>query len=367
MRARVGRGKRTSVIAGVAAIAGLATVLTGCGSGTSSASSAAGQDSYNSMSVQELATKAAKEGSATWYVAIGADDAQPIVDAFNKTYPDVKIHVLRLSADQIPPRVMTEQKGGKYNADVITGDALQVVQLLHAKALQPYDPPDEPPLPSGVSLPTGYQGVAYANTTVIAYNPTVVKQLHLPAPKTWQDLTKPAWKGHFSIDPSAVNWYDSMIHTLGHDQAQALLKALGANSPVPVESHSQAIDDVNSGEPPAGATIYGYMASPLKKSTPDRMDFVNPDPLPVSLNLTDIAAKAPHPAAARLFDDWLVSQEGQQAIVTISDDTSLRSDVQNDATVWDPTRWKPAWGNPTLSPADYNTELAEMKAALNVQ
>lgn len=339
--------------------------LAGCGS--SGESGSGDQSSYNSMSVSDLAAKAATEGSVTWYVAIGEKDIPPIVAAFNKTYPNVKVQVLRLSADQIPSRVMTEQKGGKYNADVITGDALQVVQLVHAGALPPYDPPDEAPLPEGLSLPAGYRGVAYANTTVIAYNPDEVAKLGLSAPTSWQDLTKPEWKGHFNVDPSAVNWYDSLIQTMGHDQALALLKALGANSPVPVESHSQAVDQVFAGEPAAGATIYAYMASTAKKKAPTRMAFTNPNPLPVSLNLTTIGKNAPHPAAARLFDNWLVSREGQQAIVDASGDTSLRPDVKNDTTVWDPTMWKPAWGNPTLSPEDYNTELAEMKSALHVQ
>jgi len=347
------------------ALAGVVASAAGCGA--SSTDSGSDQAAYNSMSVSDLAAKAAKEGAVTWYVAIGADDAQPIVDAFNKTYPQVKVHILRLSADQIPPRVMTEQKGGKYNADVVTGDALQVVQLVHAHALQPYDPPDEAALPKGLTLPQGYRGVAYANTTVIAYNPSGLASLHLAPPTSWEDLTKPAWKGRFSVDPEAVNWYDSLIKTMGHGKALALLKALGANDPVPVESHSQALDQISAGEPVAGATVYGYMASSAKKSTPKRMDFVNPDPLPVSVNLTDIGKNAPHPAAARLFDDWLVSKQGQQAIVNLSNDTSLRPDVRNDTTVWNPSRWTPAWGDPTLSPADFNAELTEMKSAFHVQ
>lgn len=353
--------KWSGALALLVATAGLA----GCGS--SGGGESGDQSSYNSMSVADLAAKAATEGSVTWYVAIGEKDIPPIVAAFNKTYPNIKVQVLRLSADQIPARVMTEQKGGKYNADVITGDALQVVQLEHAGALPPYDPPDTPDLPEGLSLPSGYRAVAYVNTTVIAYNPDEIAKLHLSPPTSWQDLTKPEWKGHFSVDPSAVSWYDSLIHTMGHDQALALFKALGENDPIPVESHSQAIDQVASGEPPAGATIYGYMASTTKKKTPTRMEFTNPNPLPVSLNLTSIGKNAPHPAAARLFDNWLVSKEGQQAIVDVSGDTSLRPDVKNDTSVWDPTRWEPAWGNPMLSPDDYKTELAEMKSAFHVQ
>lgn len=360
------RPARTTGTMAVIAGATLAVTLTACGSGSTTSAPPGGGPSYNAMNVADLAKAAKSEGTLTWYVAIGADDVDPIIKAFNQTYPDIQVKALRLSADQIPPRVMTEQRGQKFNADVITGDALQVVQLVHANALQPYTPPDEAPLPSGVSLPQGYRGVSYANTTAIAYNPSRIKKLGLPAPTSWEDLAKPAWRGQFTIDPSAVNWYDSLIHTMGHDKALDLLKRLGDNDPVPVESHSEAMADIASGEPAAGATIYGYMAAPLAKTQPDQVALVNPNPLPVSLNLTDIARNAPHPAAARLFDDWLVSQAGQQKIIDLSDDTSTRTDVKNDASVWNPQEWKPAWSNPTLSPADYNAELAEMKSALHV-
>jgi iron(III) transport system substrate-binding protein len=73
---------------------------------------------------------------------------------------------------------------------------------------------------------------------------------------------------------------------------------------------------------------------------------------------------SPHPAAARLFVDWMVSQEGQQAVVDITNHTSIRTDVKNDPAVWDPAKWKPAWGQPNLPALTYNQELNEMKTAL---
>jgi iron(III) transport system substrate-binding protein len=318
----------------------------------------------DALSPAALASAAAKEGSFTWYTTFADDDVQPIVAAFNKAYPKIKVNALRLSADKIPARVITEQRGHQYSADVVSGDSPQIAQLLQAGALQPYTPKDLPPLPKGLSMPAGYRGIVYVVTTSIAYNPTVVKQKGLPVPTSWEDLTKPAWKGQFSIDPGAVNWYDSLIKTMGHEKALALLTGLGNNKPVFVESHTQALTDVQAGEPVGAATAYGYKASKLKKKTPTEVEFVNANPLPASLNLVDVVRNAPHPAAARLFDDWIVSKEGQAAVVSITNHTSIRTDVTNDPTVWDESKWTPAWGNPNLPSSDYNKELAEMKSAL---
>jgi iron(III) transport system substrate-binding protein len=312
----------------------------------------------------QLAKVAAKEGSLTWYTTFSDDDVAPIIAAFNKAYPHIKVNSVRLSADKIPPRVFTEQKAGKYNADVVSGDAPQIAQLLQADALQPYTPTDVEVLPEGLDLPQGYEGVVYAVTTVIAYNPKVLQEKHLPVPTSWNDLTQPAWKGQFSIDPGAVNWYDALVREMGHDKAQALMKSLGANDPKFVESHTQAITQVQAGEPAAAATAYGYKAASLKKKTPDQVEFVNSDPLPASLTLIDLVKKAPHPAAARLFEDWMVSKSGQSAVVDITNHTSIRIDVTNDPSVWDEKKWHPAWGAPNLSSQRYNKELGEMKAAL---
>ena len=153
---------------------------------------------------------------------------------------------------------------------------------------------------------------------------------------------------------------------MGHDKALDLLKRLGDNKPVFVESHTQALTQVQAGEPIAAATIYGYKASSLKEKTPDSVEFINSNPLPASLTLVDVVKDAPHPAAARLFEDWIVSKEGQTAVVDITNHTSIRPDVKNDPTVWDETKWPPAWGEPEPAQrTEYNHELAEMKSALH--
>lgn len=344
---------------------GLAASVAACG--TSSGGNSTSSGNYNKMSPAALAKAANTEGQLNWYTTFSSSDVQPMIAAFNKAYPKIKVNALRLSASQLPPKIITEQRGHQYTADVVSGDSPQVAQLIHAKALQPFTSPDQTPLPQGLSLPAGYQTVVYTNTTVIAWNPTVVKQKGLPVPTSLDTFTQPAWKGKFSIDPTAVNWYDSLIKIMGHSKALALLDKLGQNNPVLVESHTEALTDVQGGEPAGAATAYGYKAASLKKKTPAGLDFLNPNPLPSSLNLIDLAASAPHPAAARLFVNWMVSKAGQAAVVDVTNHTSIRSDVTNDPTVWDPSKWTPAWGDPMLPSTTYNSELAELGKALHAQ
>ncbi len=344
---RIGSHSRLAAAAGCAM---LATLLAACSGGTTASTPKA----------------LSQRSTVTWYTTVSASDVQPIIQAFTKVHPNIKVNALRLSADQIPARVLTEQRAGKYNADVISCDSPEMAQLIHAGGLQPYNPPGEAQLPSGLSLPLGYTGVIYVVTTVPAWNPTAVKKAHLTPPTTWQVLTKPEWKGKFSMDPGAVNWYESLIVAMGHTKALALLQALGRNKPVLVASHTQAVTQVEAGQPLATATAYAYIAAKGEKKDPGLITFANPAPLPASLNLIDIAKNAPHLAAAKVFVDWLVSDAGQMAIVSLTKEISLRSDAGDNPAVWDPGTWPPVWGPPVVSASQYSRDTQEMDKALGV-
>lgn len=346
-------------------LAASAVCLSACGSGATGGEDQKAAAKYDSMSVSELADAAAREGSLTFYTTFADDELRPLAAAFNKRYPKVKLNALRLGAEDLPPRVLTEQRGGKHTADLVSGESTQLAQLLNMGALAPYTPKELPKLPTGLSLPAGYRGIAYATTTVIAYNPKTLKQKGLSAPTSWESLTEPGWRGQFSVDPNATNWYDSLIVAMGHDKALNLVKRLGANKPVLAESHTQSVTQVQSGEPAAAASAYGYKAASLKKATPGTLEFVNTKPMSASLNLLDVVKNAPHPAAARLFENWILSRPGQQAVVDDTGHQSIRTDVKNDPTVWDPERWKPAYCRAVLSSSDYNKEVKEMKSALH--
>jgi ABC-type Fe3+ transport system substrate-binding protein len=61
------------------------------------------------------------------------------------------------------------------------------------------------------------------------------------------------------------------------------------------------------------------------KGAPIRWVF--PDPTPANLTVQTISAKAPHPNAARLFQDWAASAEGQAAWFKVAGVASARADT----------------------------------------
>jgi iron(III) transport system substrate-binding protein len=341
----------------------LAAALTACGGGAEGGTTT---EVAPAKQPKQLLAQARKEGSVLWYTTFADDDINGMIAAFQKEYPGVKVDALRLSADKLPTRLVTEQRGGKYDADVITADSEPTYQLILTGALAPYRVPQTPELPKQLrNLPDGYRNVVYINTSVIAYNPQSLKAAHLPVPHSIQDLTKPEWKGHFSIGPKAINWYEGLISGMGHDKALALVKKLGNNDPRLVESHTQSLTDVQSGDPVAVVNAYGYKSDALSKKTPDRLAFSNPDLLPSAAVLAELAKKAPHPAASKLFIDWIMSRQGQQQVVGVSNHVSLSDTDHNSPAVWDPSKWTPTWSTPVIPPDTYDRYLQEYQKALH--
>lgn len=278
--------------------------------------------------------QAEKEGTVVWYATMNTKDLDDTVRAFNKRYPKIKVQTLRMGSSQLPARVITEQRGGKYNADVLSGDEFQLSQLVAAGALDTYRVADAGKFLPFTTDPNGYWTSLYMNTTVIAWNPQRVAADHLTPPRTLGDLLAPAWNGKVGIDTGALNWYLGVLKA--DKNGPEIMRRLAANKPVFVAGHSEAVTTLETGEYDATPTAYGYLAA-AEKAAGKPVDFVNPKPLLVTLNPAGLAKNAPHPYAARLLLGWLLSHEGQQFLAQEGGgEISSRTDVRNDPRIWNP-------------------------------
>jgi iron(III) transport system substrate-binding protein len=283
----------------------------------------------------DVAAAAKKEATVTWYATMNVKDLDATVKQFEKLHPGITVQTLRLGSSQLPARIITEQRGGKYNADVISGDDFQVAQLVAAGSLQKTPNAEPGKFIKGTVDPNGMWSNLYQNTTVIAWNPQRLKADNLKPPASLADLAKPEYKGKIGIDAGALNWYIGSVQD--NPAAQDLMKKIAANKPVMTTGHTETVTQLESGEFDVTPTAYGYLVDQEKKAGRS-VDFINPKPLLVTLNPIGLAKNAPHPNAARVLIDWLLSKEGQQYIAQEGGgEVSSRTDVVSNPQVFRPS------------------------------
>jgi iron(III) transport system substrate-binding protein len=315
------------------AVASAATLLlTACGGSDSASKSSSGGSGASTASGDDakLIAAAKAEGTLTWYSGSSEPSIQKTIDAFTAKY-GVKVQYIRLVSGPLATRFDTENKAGATQADVLSSvdDAFFQTELT-AGALLPLT---SAALPAYAAFPDKYKlgTAAFAlgiGPTVIVYNTDIVKT----PPKSWQDLLKPEFAGKIIlVDPRkssawAQMWtsvlnspklgdsYITKFAKQGYRQitdtgpAGAQLVAAGEGSILVASTISTPVDLKAQGAP------IGY--------------FTLADPAPVYVQYSGIVAKAPHPNAAKLFANWLLSTDGQQTYNTAAGQASALGNLK---------------------------------------
>ncbi|HEY4319158.1 MAG TPA: extracellular solute-binding protein [Herbaspirillum sp.] len=257
---------------------------------------------------QVLVEGAKKEGGLTLYTSQQMADTNPIIEAFEKKY-GLKVTVWRAGPDAVVPRVVNEARARRYAFDVVEteGQALEALQREHQ--LQLIKSPAIATLIPQALRPHGEWVGTRLLMFSLAYNTNLVKKSDLP--KTWSDLTDVKWKGKLGIESKDDEWFSSLMQAMGEDKGLPLFRKIVATNGLSVrKGHSLLTNLVASGEVPLALTVYNARAQQLKeKGGP--IDWFVLQPALAQLNGAGVSRYAPHPYAAVLFFDFLLT-EGQE-------------------------------------------------------
>ena len=258
-----------------------------------------------------LSEAAKKEKTLALYTSIAQKDIPPLSEAFEKKY-GVRIQVWRAASDKVLQRTVTELAGKRYEADVVHIGAPELQALHLEKALQPLSSPLLKELLPGAVQPHREWVATRLTLFVQAYNTTKVKREDLP--KTWQDLTDRKWSGKLGVEYTDDEWFYRLVQQLGEEKGLKLFREIAAVNGLSVrKGHSLLANLVASGEVPLGLTVYNYMAEALKKKGAP-IDWVILPPAITRANGAGILRHAPHPHAAALFVDYMLSVEAQRLL-----------------------------------------------------
>lgn len=276
----------------------------------------------------ELLAQAKKEGRVTWYTTVSIPESKLLVDMFEKQYPFIKVDLLRSGAGALINRVTSEYAARNYAPDVLQGLSSRggLNLLKKREILGRYESPEFKNYPAEFRDKAGYWGSTFQNTFVLAYNTRNVKPTDVP--KTYDDLLKPMWKGRQVInDTDNFEWFDGLLRFWGKDKGLAYFRRLAAQDQIFQRGARGRIQLVAAGEAPLAIGYGPHAQSFVNQGAP--IDWVPLEPVVVIISTTSIAARASHPAAARLFYDFLFSRPAQLKLRELSR-IPTRTDVDAD-------------------------------------
>jgi iron(III) transport system substrate-binding protein len=262
----------------------------------------------------KLIEGAKKETSLVWYTSTSTEDIKRLFDVFNKKYPFIKTEFYNAGSGALFNRIVNEARVGKVFFDLVSIRGVETYQLLKGGFLQPYLSPESSAYAPGFKDPKGYWVDYFDSYNVIGYNTKLIpKQL---TPRSWEDLLDPRWKSKIALDDEMYSWYAAISVAWGRDRAQRFMTAL-AKQDIQMRSGQTLIAQlIAAGEFPMGIVLAHRIERMKEQGAP--IEWVTTlDPITVSLHPIAIAAKAPHPNAAKLFIDFVLSKEGQQIVLAM--------------------------------------------------
>ena len=263
---------------------------------------------------QRLVSGARKEGGLSLYTTMTPEDASPLIAAFEKRY-GVKLTMWRGINQKVVQRALAEARAGKFSVDVYEGSG-HGMEILHREALlEKFWSPAFADIPQEAFPRHGYYAPDNLLFFVMGYNTRLVKPGDVP--RSYEDLLQPRWSGNFGIEASDVIWFAAVAKAMGEEKGLAYFGKLAAMKPQIRNGHTLMTELVAAGEIPVVLTLYNQAVDKLK----ERGAPIDWKPLPPAFGRADgigVAKQAPHPHAALLFVDFVLSPEGQRFIMAAS-------------------------------------------------
>jgi iron(III) transport system substrate-binding protein len=256
---------------------------------------------------KRLLEGARKEREVVVYTSLNLKDSVPIVEVFEKKY-GVKVQLWRSSSEKVLQRAVAEAQAGRFACDILETNGPEMEAMHREQLLEEFFSPHFKDLPPAAFPKHRHYVADRFNFFTIAYNTNLVKANEVP--DAYEDLLQPRFAGRVGIEASDVDWFGAMVKAMGEEKGLAFFRKLAASKPEIRSGHTLMAELVASGEIPLAATIYNHNAERLVvKGAPIRWKALKPTfgrP-----NAIGVTRRAPHPHAALLFSDFMLSLEGQ--------------------------------------------------------
>ncbi len=266
---------------------------------------------YKSQDRQaKLEEGAKKEAEVVWYTSLS--DSPRVVEAFAKRYPSVKVKATRLTTERVLQRYITETQANGHSCDIVDIDEPQMEFLRRKGTLQAYYTPVIAKYDKRFVQRQGFWAASRVTNIVLGYNTQLVKPAE--APKRYEDLLDPKWKGKMSLEREQTEWFLQLMEFWGEEKGKAFFQRLGSQEFQIRSGHTLMGQLLVAGEDALSPNVYSHTISrDRRKGAP--VNWINLEPVIGKGNVAALSKNSPHPHAALLFLDFFFSKEGGQRVI----------------------------------------------------
>jgi len=258
-----------------------------------------------------LVREAKNERTVVWYAPMNRENLREFTSGFEADYPFLKVEILTGGPQSLLNRIITEQRAGKHNFDILNVRSSALYTLKKSNVVMRYDTPHRRALRAGFVDKEGYLNGIWASLLVYLYNAKQVSRAQ--APKTIDDLLQPKWKGKLGMDKDADDWLAAIMDYYGDEKGKQIARSLGAQQLNIRKGRTLVSQLVAAGEFPVQIDAHHHEAVALRKAGAP-IDYLFPEPfVPVkAVSMLALSSRPPHPHAAALLIDFMLSKKGQE-------------------------------------------------------
>lgn len=255
--------------------------------------------------------KAKEEGRVSWYTSTPVETANKLARMF-EAKNGIKVELFRSGGSAILSRFMQELQASRISCDVLTtSDPAAAGAMTRKGTLVPFKPAGFDKLPDTAKDPNGNWVAQRLNMMTLFTRED--KVTGADALTSWADATNPKYKGKMVMtDPSFTSLQLMMISTFTNKFGWKYYEDLQKNDVMIVPGNQQLVDNLKRGERlialggldsyAADARAEGHKIATIY---PTDGSFIIPSP-------TAVIKGSPHPNAAKLFAEFMISPEAQK-------------------------------------------------------
>ena len=269
---------------------------------------------------EDLVARAQNERELVVYGTALSAQFEKFAELFRRRYPFIKTQYSRTTGEALTSKILREVAARQLSADVILINNYTHRIFMKKNIITAYSPPTAGNFPPGFIDKQGYWVGFYLVPYAITYNTKLVPKGS--APKSFDDLLSARWKGRISLEREEYLVTQAHRQYLGQQKALEYFKRLAQQELMLVNGHSNQAMLLTAGEFPI--IIYSDIARTeelKRKGAP--IDWVRAEPHITVLVSAAITREAHHPGAARLFMNYLASDEGQKEVLGVDKPPAL--------------------------------------------